>query len=95
MTNAPNAPSVFDREFLTLRGKIIEVAATLDRIARAAGSVEGDPRFEQVRQSLELLARREPATDRAERTELIFSLPYDPQWQERLPSLRDFGSLNR
>jgi hypothetical protein len=76
-----NAPSVLDREFLSLRGKIIEVAAALDRIARAAGSVDGDPRIEQVRQTLELLARREPATDRAEHIQLVFSLPYDPEWR--------------
>ena len=73
-----DAPSVFDRDFLTLRGKIIEMAATLDRIGRAAGSVEGDPRLEQVRKSLEVLARRESATDRAEQIQLVFSLPYDP-----------------
>jgi hypothetical protein len=83
MTNAPSTPSVFDRELLTLRGKIIEAAAALDRIARAAGPVQRDPRFEQVWQSLELLARREPATDRAERIQLVFSLPYDPQWRAK------------
>jgi hypothetical protein len=82
MPNAQNAPSVFDRDFLTLRGKIIEVAATLDRIGRATGSAESDPRLEQVRRSLDLLARREPATDRAEQVQLVFSLPYDPQWRE-------------
>jgi hypothetical protein len=84
MTSTPNAPTVFDRQFLSLRGKIIEVAAALDRIARATGTVESDPRFQQVRQGLELLARREPATDLAERIQLVFSLPYDPEWRDRL-----------
>jgi hypothetical protein len=83
MPTAPRAPAVFDRDFLTLRGKILEVAAALDRIGRAAGSVEDDPRLEQVRQSLDLLARREGATDRAERIQMVFSLPYDPQWREK------------
>jgi hypothetical protein len=83
MANTPNAPSVLDREFLTLRGRIIEVAAVLDRIARAAGSVADDPRSDQIRQSLALLADRQPVTDRAERVQLIFSLPYDPGWRDK------------
>ena len=82
MTSAPSAAEVFEREFLPLRGRIIEVAAVLDRIARAAGSVDADPRFQQVRQGLDLLARGEPAVDRAERVQMVFSLPYDPQWRQ-------------
>jgi hypothetical protein len=81
MTSAPSAAEVFEREFLPLRGRVVEVAAALDRIARAAGSVDADPRFQQVRLGLELLARGEPAVDRAERVLMIFSLPYDPHWR--------------
>ena len=55
------AKEVFEREFLSLRGKLIEVAAALDRVARAEGSVDDDPRMEQVRRSLELLASQTPA----------------------------------
>jgi len=78
-----SAAEVFEREFIPLRGRIVEVAAALDRIARAAGSVDADPRFQQIRRGLELLARGEPATDRAERVLMIFSLPYDPTWRDR------------
>lgn len=85
MTSVSESLEVFQRELLPLRARIIEVAAALDRIARAAGSVEGDPRFQQVRRSLELLARPEPAADRAERVQMIFSLPYDPEWRGTLP----------
>jgi hypothetical protein len=81
MTATPTALEVLDREFLVLRGRILEVAATLDRIARAAGSVEADPRFQQVCEGLQLLAGREPATDRTDRVQLVFSLPYDPHWR--------------
>ena len=77
-----SAAEVFEREYTPLRGRVIEVAAALDRIAQAAGSVDADPRFQQVRRSLELLARCEPAADRAERVLMIFSLPYDPHWRE-------------
>ncbi len=83
MADLPSAAQVLEREFLPLRGKIIEVAAALDRIARAEGSVEADPRFGQVCRGLELLVRPGPATDRAEQVQLIFSLPYDPAWRGR------------
>lgn len=75
------AKDVFKREFLSLRGKLIEVAAGLDRVARAEGSVDNDPRMEQVRRSLELLASSTPGADRAEQIQMLFSLPYDPEWR--------------
>jgi hypothetical protein len=69
-----------DREFLPLRGKLIEVAAALDRIGRAEGSCD-DLRIDQVWRSLELLAASRETADRAEQVQMIFSLPYDPQWR--------------
>jgi hypothetical protein len=80
MPAATQASDVFEREFLPLRGKLLEVAAALDRIARAEGPLD-DPRREQVRRSLEVLCCEEAATDRAEQVQMIFSLPYDPQWR--------------
>ncbi|MCR4415404.1 MAG: hypothetical protein NUV77_23585 [Thermoguttaceae bacterium] len=81
MPMASGATEVFEREFLSLRGKLLEVAAALDRIARAEGSVAADPRMAQVRQSLEFLAGADGRQDRVERIQLIFSLPYDPNWR--------------
>jgi hypothetical protein len=75
------AKEVFEREFLSLRGKLIEVAATLDRVARAEGTMDNDPRMQQVRRSLELLASQTQGADRAEQMQAIFSLPYDPEWR--------------
>ena len=81
MPAVQDAPSVFDRDFLGLRGKIIEVAATLDRIARASGSAESDPRLEQVRQSLALwLGARKPPTT-----------PSGSRWSSRSPMTRAGG----
>ena len=80
MTVKAKASDVLEREFLSLRGKIIEVAATLDRIGRAGGVCD-DPRVEQIRRSLELMSRPRDTADRAEQVQLIFSLPYDPQWR--------------
>ena len=79
-----NASEVFQRDFLPLRGKLIEIAAALDRLARAEGSVAEDPRIQQVRRSLEILAQTTQGSDRAEQVQRVFSLPYDPTWRETL-----------
>ncbi len=79
------ADAVLDRDFLELRGKILEVAATLDRLDRAPGHhVQGRPpdrRLAQLHQALEALL--EPGPGRAETVQHIFSLDYDPAWRER------------
>lgn len=74
------APEVLDREFLEIRAKLLEVAASLDRIDRGAGSVEGDPRMALYHEALEVLLSDHP--DRAERIQLIFSRQYDENWRE-------------
>lgn len=76
-----SATAVFDREFLTLRGKLLEAAAALDRIDRAPGDV-ADPRAEQLRRVLAMLAQGGRREDRAEQLQMIFSLPYDPNWRK-------------
>ena len=75
-----NAPEVLDREFLEVRAKLLQVAATLDRAARAAGSIAGDSRLSQIQRAIEVLASSDD--DRAEQIQMIFSLPYDPTWQK-------------
>jgi hypothetical protein len=81
---AVNASDVLQRDFLPLRGKLIEVAAALDRLARAEGSLAGDHRVQQIRRSLEILSGTAPGSDRAEQVQMAFSLPYDPGWREAL-----------
>ncbi len=76
------ASEVFEREFLPLRGRLIEVAAALDRVARAEGAVDDDPRMKQVRQTLGLLATEAHDSNRAELAQMIFSLPYVAQWRD-------------
>jgi hypothetical protein len=80
MPNSSHALQVLDREFLTMRAKLLDLAAAFDRIDRAEGSVAGDPRFEQLRRSFEIIAG--DASNRAERFQMLFSLPYDPNWRE-------------
>jgi len=75
MPPPPAAAKLLDREFLDIRSKLIDLAASLDRIQRAAGSVSGDPRIDKIAQAARILAGRTPA--RAEQIQLLFSLPYD------------------
>jgi hypothetical protein len=70
---------ILDREFLGIRAKLIDMAASLDRIQRADGTIPSDPRIEKITLALEILTGRSP--DRAENVELLFSLPYDENWR--------------
>ncbi len=73
------AEIVLDRDFLELRHQILGVAATLDRIDRADGSVKGDPRMECVRRAFEILRSDDPG--RAERIQMAFSREYEASWR--------------
>jgi hypothetical protein len=81
MSLPTTAAAVLDREFLTIRAKVIEIAAALDRVDRGEGSGADDARLDQIRRSLEIVAGTHP--NRAERVQMIFSLPYDEHWQAR------------
>ena len=71
----PTAADALDRDFLSIRCRLIELAAALDRIDRADGSAAGDRRLAQIRRSLEILAGLSP--NRAERVQMEFSLAKD------------------
>jgi len=73
-----------NRYFLEIRARILDVAACLDRIDRRdeTGAAHGDPRWDQIHRALTLVGDRRP--DRAERVQLLFSLPYDADWAQRL-----------
>jgi hypothetical protein len=80
MTPLP-AAAALDSFFLEARAKLLDLAATLDRIGRGAGAgaAQKDPRLARVHQALEILGSAEPS--RAERVQQLFSLDYDPQWK--------------
>jgi hypothetical protein len=80
MPHIATAPEILEREFLTLRGRLLDVAAALDRIARGKGIANGDPRLGKLREGLAILERQ--GTDRAEQLQILFSLPYDPSWRK-------------
>jgi len=80
MPHTAAAVQILDREFLTIRCKLLEVAAALDRIERGQGSAANDPRLEKIRAAIAMLG--EQGAGRAEQLQLIFSLPYEPAWRK-------------
>ena len=73
------APEVLSREFLEIRCKILDLAAALDRLERAEGSVGDDPRLARLREALTVV--QSESDDRAEQVQMVFSRPYDDAWQ--------------
>ena len=73
------ATEVLNREFLEIRAKLLEIAAALDRLDRAEGTVALDPRLVGIHQALAVLD--EGGRGKAERVQLIFSRPYDENWR--------------
>ncbi len=74
---------ILDRDFLDTRSRILDLAASLDRLDRASreSAETPDPRLARLRQAIEALLIPEPG--RAETIQLIFSLTYDPDWRDR------------
>ena len=69
---------MLNREFLDIRCKILELAAAFDRLERADGSVDEDPRLARLREALAIVL--EQAGERAEQVQMIFSRDYDDEW---------------
>ena len=84
MTPLP-ANRALDQFFLDARSRLLDLAATLDRIGRGEGAsdVNPDPRLERIRKALEILL--DPSGGRAERIQKLFSLDYDPAWKRPQP----------
>lgn len=73
---------VINRYFLEMRCKVLEVAASLDRLDRAepAGNGSADPRLEKLEEAVRVLLDDGPG--RAEKVQMIFSRDYDPNWRK-------------
>lgn len=75
----PAAAEILDKVYLEVRAKLLELAAALDRVDRASGAAGlADPRLGQIQQSFAVLSSTEP--NRAERIQIIFSDPYQADW---------------
>lgn len=74
------ASELLDRHFLEVRARLLEIAATLDRIDRAGGG-DDDPRRQQLHQGLQIVMSA--AENRAEQIQHLFSRPYLDQWRDQ------------
>jgi len=75
------ASQILQREFLEIRAKLLEVAASFDRLDRGTGTVADDPQRELLDQALDILKADQP--DRAEKLQLLFSRQYENDWREQ------------
>jgi len=84
MTPLPAARAL-DQFYLDARSRVLDLAATLDRIGRGAdaAATAADSRMALLRQGLELLLSDAP--NRAEKVQRVFSLAYDENWERPKP----------
>jgi hypothetical protein len=81
------ATAILDESFLEVRAKLLEVAATLDRIDRS--SDDGQPltgnataRRAKLDEAIRILLSEGP--DRAFRLQRLFSREYDAGWRDQM-----------
>lgn len=76
------ATDVLNREYLEIRCHLIGIAASLDRIDRAADAsgIDDDPRLSSLHAAVQALIDGKP--DRARRLQMIFSDAYDENWRK-------------
>jgi len=79
------ASQILTESFLDVRAKLLQVAATLDRIDRSADaegplSPAAKGQREQVDAAIEILLSG--GSDRAERLQKLFSRDYDSNWRQ-------------
>jgi hypothetical protein len=77
-----NAKEVFESDFLPLRAKLLDIAAAFDRLDRADGQLDDDPRMTRMREAMAILLEQDG--DRAEQIQLVFSRGYDEDWSTKL-----------
>ena len=82
MPTESSSQEILEREFLLVRAKILEIAASLDRIQRAPGDTAQDANLVLLHTAIEKLLQDNP--DRAKQIQLLFSRPYDKQWKNTL-----------
>lgn len=73
--------AILEQHFLDMRAKLIDLAATFDRIDRGQkpDGVAKDDRLKLLHRAAAIL--NEPGPDRAAKIQMLFSDPYDPGWE--------------
>jgi len=81
-TTTPTAAELLERQYLTMRCGILDLAAEFDRLERSDGfsALSSDERLELLAKGLEIVASS--GTDRAERIQLLFSDEYVDGWNK-------------
>ncbi len=82
MAGTQTADEILDRTFLEMRARVLELAASFDRIERADhdSRLGDDPRMVNLRRAIDVL--NSDGFDRAEQVQLIFSDPYQAGWNQ-------------
>ncbi len=76
---------ILQQSYLEVRAKLLEIAATLDRIQAAPGgeAVSGDHSDRRrIDTAIEILASDD--SRRAARLQHLFSRPYDADWRKKM-----------
>ena len=83
MSSPQTARQILDRHYLEIRSKILDLAASLDRLDRTedASTLRDDPRLAKLRSGIELLLAA--GNDRAERVQMLFSDAYVEGWMKK------------
>lgn len=82
------AEEVFEREGMILRAQLLDVAAVLDRLERAADGESPEKLTQLPLQAIQELLISGDA-DRVDRILRLYSRTYDPSWQERFATERE------
>ena len=82
--------TVLDQFYLEARARLLEVAATLDRVDRGGMGSHDDPRLGLLRQAIHVLdeSTSKHSPDRAEQLQLLFSRQYDANWLKKFEPSR-------
>ena len=77
-----SAEQIVADDFMIARARIVELAATLDRIERATGDVEDSTNMQLLIQGMHILCDDE--VEKAKRVQLLMSRQYEPKWQAQM-----------
>jgi len=82
ITAERSAQQIVAEDFMIARARIVELAATLDRIERATGDVDDSKNMQLLMQGMHILC--DDDVEKAKRVQLLMSRQYDPQWQTQM-----------
>lgn len=88
-----NSLEILQGQFLEMRARILELAASLDRIDRAEGDISKQPMIIKIRSGIEILG--DAASDRAKRVQMLFSREYEQDWADTFTNAESTGQDSR